>query len=99
MRYKGIALLFSFVAVACSIMLIICSHLLDDWVKAGFDLNDETSVNVADEQLNLDKYLAHWQAELSQDGFTEEQVEKGKEIVKKHLGETELTSLVGVDGK
>ncbi|MCG3087976.1 hypothetical protein [Sporosarcina cyprini] len=98
MRGKGIALFFSSVAVACSMLIIISAHLLDDWAKAGFDFPEKATAAVQDEQLDMGMYLANWQAELSHNGFTEEQVEKGKEIVKKHLGETDLTSLAGVDG-
>lgn len=98
MRGKGIALFFSSVAVACSVLIIISAHLLDDWAKAGFNLHEEAAVAVQDEQLDMGVYLANWQTELSHTGFTSDQVEKGKEIVKKHLGENDLTSLAGVDG-
>jgi len=99
MRGKGIALFFSSIAVACSVLIISSAHLLDDWAKAGFDFHEKTTEAVQDKPLDMGMYLANWQAELSHTGFTDDQVEKGMEIVKKHLGENDLTSLAGVDGK
>ncbi|QTD40870.1 hypothetical protein [Sporosarcina sp. Te-1] len=93
MRCKGIALLFSIVAVACSALIIISAHLLDDWAEAGLDLERKSSAVTPDARVDVGEYLVQWQAEMNYNGFTEEQVEEGKGIVEKHLGEVKLTSL------
>ncbi|MBB4823304.1 hypothetical protein HNO89_000524 [Sporosarcina luteola] len=93
MRCKGIAMLLASVAVACSAFILISAHLMDDWAKAKFDLQYEASTASQEDQLDMEKYLAQWQAEMNYNGFTERQVKEGKEIVEEHMGKVELTSM------
>lgn len=93
MPYKVIAMVCSIVAIACSVLILVSVHFIDDWAEEKLSYSHEVSAaSPADPVDRVSDYLVKWQSTMTSKGFTDEQVEEGKEVVAQHLADIKLTS-------
>ena len=79
MPYKVIALVCSIVAIACSVLVLASTHFIDDWAEEKLSLSHEVSTaSPANQEDKVSDYLVKWQSNMTSKGFTDEQVEEGK---------------------